>query len=107
MTACPKCHGDGHYESHTPGFEGVPERDDEVTCSECFGLGYMEAAEMLTLIIGIRQADNMARALGEPGLCLATPWRARMAKVIATVADYSTERFAELRAKEMAQEVTR
>ena len=68
MTRCEQCHGEGHYESHTPGNEGVPERDDEVVCSECCGTGSLEAAQALTTLCALRDAHALARHQGQPGL---------------------------------------
>lgn len=91
MTACDRCKG-----------EGVREDEDgaEIVCSECCGLGYPDAADMLATLICVRNFDRMARALGQPGIGAAL--RGRIARTIATVADYSTERYAEIRAKEVA-----
>ena len=99
MTPCETCRGNGSYERNVPGFEGVPERDDEVICSDCGGLGYIEAFDMLTCIIAIRDSDRLARSLGQPGI--GGMYRRLIANVVAKVTDYSTERLAEIRAKEV------
>ena len=101
MIPCPTCKGTGTVAHHTPGFEGAPERDDEVVCSECLGLGYPDAADMLACIIAIRQSDALARSLGQPGL--GSMLRARIAETMAKVCDYSTERYAEMRARGVAR----
>ena len=64
MTPCETCRGSGSYGRNVPGFEGVPERDDEVICSDCGGLGYVEAFEMLTCIIAIRDSDRLVVGYG-------------------------------------------
>lgn len=102
MTPCERCHGAGSYEHHTHGFEGVPERDDEVVCSDCGGLGSCEAFDMLACLILVRDAHRLAVRLG--GVGIGGAQYARLARTIASVADYSTERFAELRAREMMRE---
>lgn len=92
MTACDFCNGRGIRED-ADGNESV--------CGFCCGLGYPDAADMLATLIVVRDADRLAKACGQPGM--ATALRARIAKTIATVANFSTERFAEIRAKGMVQ----
>ena len=100
MTACPECHGAGEVE-RTIGGSGEPEADVFSPCSECLGLGTLEARDMLACLMAVWQANTVARSLGEPGLMLRPDIRDRIATVLASL-PYASVRWAETHARSEA-----
>lgn len=86
LTNCDECGGKG--------FTVCRETDAEIYCSECCGMGSLEARGLLLALQAVRVADALARRT-MPSHSLGTALRAKIEKAWASL-PYSTQRWAEI-----------